>query len=265
MENEELALRYQQGQTEVIGTLWGGVEKYVYHYANQFARDRLRPDCGATLEDLEQTGFIAVEEAARTYDPEGGAKFITWLSFYLLKEFKIVAGLHRKHPDPLNDRHTLRLDVPLDAEDAESDTLGDVTPDDRADIDAAVVDVVYQEQLRAALDDAMNDLPEVEREVLERKYYRCEGREKIAVSLGLPNADTVTRRERCGLEHLSNGAHGRKLEAFLHDEVNPYAGGGLFSFRHNGASSVEIAAERREKLTRKWEKENNRHLEDSTT
>lgn len=255
MENEELALRYQQGQTEVIGVLWDAVEKFVRSRAWQFA-ETLPPERGLTLDDLVQIGFIAVTEAAKTYAPDGGANFLTWLSYRLKSEFRIAAGYHTHRPDPLNDRSTVRLDAPLDEDDAEGDTLGDATPDDREDVDAAVVEGVYQEQLRAALDDALNELPEVERAVLEGRYFRAEGREEIAVSLGLPNAATVTRREQSGLEHLSRGTHGRELEAFLSDEVNPYAGTGLFSFLHSGASAVEIAAERRERLARKWEKEN---------
>lgn len=256
MENEELALRYQQGQTEVIGALWDGVEKFVRSRAWRFA-ETLPPERGLTLDDLVQIGFLAMTEAARTYTPDGGANFLTWLSYRLKSEFMDAAGYHARQPDPLNNRRTVRLDAPLDEEDAEGDTIGDETPDARVDVDAAVVDGVYQEQLRAALDDALNELPAVERAVLERKYYHSEGRQEIAVSLGLPNVSMVTDRERRGLERLRGGTRASKrLEAFLSDEVNPYIGTGLFSFLHSGASSVEIAAERRDRLTKKWEKEN---------
>ena len=255
MEKEELALRYQQGQTEVIGALWDAVEKFVRSRAWQFA-EALPPERGLTLDDLVQIGFIAVTEAAKTYSPDGGANYLTWLSYQLKADFMRAAGYHVRHPDPLNDSHTAHLDTPLDTDDAESDTLGDTIPDARVDVDAAVVDVVYQEQLHAALNDALNELPVVERDVLERKYFRSEGREQIAVSLGLPNAATVTRREQSGLEHLSRGAHGQTLEAFLSDEINPYIGTGLFSFRQSGASSVEKIAERRDRLARQWKKEN---------
>ncbi len=255
MEKEELAQRYQQGQTEVIGPLWDAVEKFVYRYANQFT-EKLRPECGVTLEDLEQIGFLAVEEAARTYDPDGGAGFLTWLAFFLRKDFMAAAGYHARHPDPLNDRRTVWLDAPLDEEDTDGDTLGDATPDARVDVDAAVVDGIYQEQLRAALDGALNDLPEVERDVLKGRYFRAEGREEIAVSLGLPNAATVTRRERRGLELLSRGTHGRELEAFLYDETDPYHGVSYGAFTRSGASSVENTLIRRERLEWKWRKEN---------
>jgi RNA polymerase sigma factor (sigma-70 family) len=256
MENEELALRYQQGQTEVIGVLWDGVEKFVRSCAWRFA-ETLPPERGVTLDDLVQTGFLAVEEAARRYTPDGGAKFTTFLSYWLTAKFRVAAGYHTRQPDPLNNRRTVRLDAPLDEEDAEGDTIGDETPDARVDVDAAVVDGVYQEQLRAALDDALNELPAVERAVLERKYFRSEGRQEIAASLGLPNVSTVTDRERRGLERLRSGTRASKrLEAFLSDEVNPYIGTGLYSFLHSGASAVEIATERRDRLAKKWEKEN---------
>ena len=253
MENEELALHYQQGRTEVIGALWSGVERFVRQRARQFA-EKVPPERGVTLGDLEQTGFIAVVEAARTYSPNAGANFLTWLSYHLRKEFMEAAGYHAQHPDPLNDRNTLRLDAPLDEDDAEGDTVGDATPDKRVDVDAAVVDRIYQEQLRAALDDAMNDLPPMEREVMERKYYREEGREEIAASLGLPDAATVTRREQSGLERLSRGAHRRELEAFLYDKTDPYRGVSYAAFARSGASSVENTVFRRERLRREQER-----------
>lgn len=252
MENEELALRYQQGQTEVIGALWDGVERFVGQQAGRFAAS-LPPERGVTEEDLKQTGFIAVAEAAERYDADAGANFITFLGYYLKKHFQQAAGY--RHPDPLIDSRTTRLDILLDADDEESDTLGDVTPDERVNVDAAVVDVIYQEQLHDALTGAMNDLPPVERDVLERKYFRAEERAEIAASLALPNVAAVTRRERSGLGHLACGPHGRKLEAFLYDETDPYHGVSYGAFSRSGASSVENTVFRRERLRRKWKRE----------
>jgi len=149
MKKEELALRYQQGQTEVIGALWDAVEKFVRSRAWQFA-ETLPPERGLTLDDLVQIGFIAVTEAAKTYAPDGGASFLTWLTYHLRNEFIAAAGYRRRHPDPLNDSRTAWLDSPLDADDADGASLGDEIPDGRIDVDSAVVDKVCQAALRHA-------------------------------------------------------------------------------------------------------------------
>ena len=252
--NEALALKYQQGDPAALALLWEGVERFVNQQAGRFSAS-LPPERGVTEEDLKQTGFIAVADAAERYDINGGANFVTYLGYYLKMHFQQAAGYHVRRPDPLNDSRTARLDTPLDADDAEGDTLGDALPDDRVDVDAAVVEGVYQEQLRAALDDAMNDLPAAERDVLERRYYRAEGRKKIAASLGLPDVATVTRRERSALDHLAQGACGRALEAFLRDETDPYHGISYGAFARSGASSVENTVFRRDRLRRKWKRE----------
>ena len=254
MENEELALRYQQGDPAALALLWDGVERFVGQWAGRFAAS-LSPERGVTAEDLKQTGFIAVADAAERYDMNGGANFITFLGYYLTKHFRQAAGLHVRHPDPLNDSRTARLEILLDADDEESDTLGNVTPDDRVDVDAAVVDSIYQEQLHDALTGAMNDLPPVERDVLERRYYRAEGRKKIASSLGLPDVATVTRREQSALDHLARGTHRWALEAFLYDETDPYHGVSYGAYARSGASSVENTVFRRDWLRRKWKRE----------
>jgi len=103
-------------------------------------------------------------------------------------------------------------------------------------------------QLYDTLAEAMNALPEMERAVLERRYFRAEGRSEIALSLGLPDTATVTRREQSGLEYLSRGAYGRALEAFLCDETDPYHGVSYAAFAQSGASSVENTVFRREQL-----------------
>lgn len=75
--NEELVLTIQAGDRDRLPELWKQVERF----ARMMARRRVKLAGelgGATLQDLYQSGYIALVKAAETWSPEPGFKFLTW-------------------------------------------------------------------------------------------------------------------------------------------------------------------------------------------
>lgn len=112
-----------------INELWTQVRRLVLHMAHK----RLRATSGTggvTLDDLTQAGFLGFLRAVETFDPGAGAKFSTWLVYYVRSAFDEAQG-RRKSPLDL----AVSLDAPI--EDDEPFTLSDLIADPRAEIAAA--------------------------------------------------------------------------------------------------------------------------------
>lgn len=167
MSNEELVELIQAGDRDRLLELWEQVRLLVLKFARKWAGiGRLE------LDDLMQCGFIAMMEAAATYD--GSAAFTTWLGWYIKKEFNIACGqrTERQRREPLLNAKS--LDEPLTgAED--SGTLGDLVADPAATAAfEAVEDDGRQQLLYATLMDAVGALPENQRQAVRCKYWKQE-------------------------------------------------------------------------------------------
>lgn len=176
MSNEELVAAIQAGATERMGELWEQVEKLVKWKANRImtALSLKNNPCGVELDDLMQSGYVAMVAAANTYNAENG-KFSTWLMYHLQKEFADITGYRTKQGqhDPLNLPYGMvaELDKPM-SDDANSDPLSEIIPDQYAAATMeAVEERLYREQLHEALEQAMAEIPANRAEVLRQRYY----------------------------------------------------------------------------------------------
>lgn len=169
MSNEELAAAYQAGDPGALPALWEQVRLLVLKFAYKWAgMGRLEVD------DLMQCGFIAVMEAAATYD--GSAAFNTWLGVYIKKEFNIACGqrTERQRREPL--LNAVSLDAPLtDDEGSDSGTFGDLVADPAALAALEAVEEDNRQQLLyATLMDAVGALPEDQQQAVMGKFWRQE-------------------------------------------------------------------------------------------
>lgn len=119
MNNEELVALIQAGDRGKLVELWTQVRRMVYQQAARWAGVG-----GTTLEDLEQSGFIAMLRAVDAYDPTK-AKFSTYLFQRLRSEFSTATGQHTKQArhDPL--QNAVSLGAPL-IDDDDFDTFADL-------------------------------------------------------------------------------------------------------------------------------------------
>ncbi len=194
---------------------------------------------GCEVDDLIQSGYIALVEAVKTYRP-GGAGFLTWYSFYLRKAFRDAMGLRGKK-DLLD--HCFSLDA--ERYDDDTETWLDSVPDDEDGLEDAE-DRLYQAQLREAIDKALEEIPArqalvVRRTDLENKTLEEAGKE-IGVSYQRAG---VLRNDGLRALHDNQG-----LRAFLADNINYYLSIGPRSFQSTRSSSTEVLALRRIELER---------------
>lgn len=241
MTNEDLAILIQQGQTELYNELWEQNVKLFTKKAYCLYRSH-GESCarsGVELDDILQCCFLSLVEAVRAFNKESGYKLTTYINYPLTKHFRELLGIRTTKRDPLN--LCKSLDEPISEE--EEINLSDLIPDSNAIKELeAVEDSAFNEELHNALEMAMQNFEEEQRDIIRRKYYKSQSVEKIAEETNL------TLKEVVSLEHKAmkdfrkpqNRKHIDRYASELLD-VFAYRGTGLSVFEYTGCSSVERA------------------------
>lgn len=235
MSNEELAAEIQAGHTERTGELWAQIENLVRWKANRVTA-ALEGRGNVEFDDLVQSGYLAMVKAVETYRPESGA-FVTWFMFYLKSEFAAAAGYRTVagRKDPANTARS--LDEPLKGGDGEETPLGDIVPDPMAWAAMETVEnAIENQQLREALETALDTIPESLSLVLRMRYFDGMTLEEAAEAQHV-GREAIRQREAKGLRQLRRPKVLGKLFPFM--EFDYYKGTGLNSFRYSGASVQE--------------------------
>ena len=239
MTNEELVAKIQAGERDRLPQLWSQVGRFVAKRANHimamYAAGYMANSGGVEFDDLYNSGYLALVAAVDTYQPEKGMKFISWFAFFVKTAFGNAGGWTSQKNDAL--RRAVSLDAPIDGED-DSDPISQIVEDTGAAQDIqAVEDKIFQEQLHAALERALQQLPDAEVEAIRGKYF--EGRE----------LSSVEKRAECrGLSRLR--AHA-SLRQYIELHTPYYLRVGVQTFQHDGDSSVERIVFKREQLMQK--------------
>ena len=245
---EELVMQIRNGSTD-YSQLWEQVRRFVVMMA--FRRyEILADDAAVDVDDLIQAGFIGLTEAVKTYDPGEGSSFLSWFGNYLKRAFNVAAGRGWKRTarDPIH--YALSLDVPVDEEDPDGPTLGDLqqAPDD---VDAAAVESVYRQQLHAAEERLLSRLSPQGADVIRRLYFDGEALESIARDYGVTPAKMNSRRSSYLIQlrvYSRSKKEGLELRRFVDDNTNFYQMVGPDTFNRTHTSPVELLAMRRDDL-----------------
>lgn len=230
-QQKKLAVRIQSGETDLLAELWQSVERLVAAKARRLLA-AMGDSNRIEFDDLYNSGFLALCAAVDHYKPETG-EFVPWFLLHLKNFFAEATGYRTKRGrlDPL--RNAVSLSTPIGDEENGA-TLGDVTADPATTVEK-VEDAIYLEQLKTALHDAMDCLPENLRDVLECRYWKNLTFQEIAERRGVSRSRASTM-ERNGLYTLRR-RRGQKLAHFY--DFNYHAGTGLGTFRKTGMSVQE--------------------------
>ncbi len=179
--DEDLMVRYQQGEVRAFEILLGRHRKSVFNFILRYVGDK------ETAEDLLQETFMRVIKGADAYKRQ--AKFTTWL-YTIARNLCVDQTRRRKH------RKHASLDAPMAADD-DSGTLLDVIPSSEMASDRKSVN----KQLYQRLQGAIGALSEEQREVFLMREFLDMPFKQIADVVGVPE-NTVKSRMRYALEKL---------------------------------------------------------------
>lgn len=246
MKCEELAMRIKGGDPGLYSELWEKVRLLIAKRANSFilcAADTCA-QCGVTVDDLTQAGFLALADAVKAYDPAKEYAFTTYLTFHLKKHFRATlnGGKRRNDkaaPDSLN--LGVSLNAPIGAD--EDLTLGDTIP--TADQCEQVDESIFISQLHDALETEIcqNCTPE-QALVLRCWFFDGETLQCIADKNGFTRSK-VADHQRRALSNLRIKSRHR-LMPYMQPEFYAWRGNSLSAFKNSGASGIERAVEKAE-------------------
>ena len=261
MSNEELVAVIQAGAEERMGELWEQVKGLVAWKARHImtALDLRGSPCGVELEDLMQSGYIAMVEAVHYYNPESGAAFSTCLINRLKTAFAEATGYHTKRGqnEPLN--NSFSLDKTVDDE-SDGTPFGEFVPDPKAAATMLnIEEKLWREQLHEALEAALAALPEKYADVMRLRHYQ---------GLTLADVGQIQRTTPERIRQMENKAirQLRKLSIACHlrpfYDFDFYCGTGLGAFQHTGMSIQErylvIEEEAQERENRRRQEQESR-------
>ena len=244
MTNEQLALSGD------VATLWDSLYRFTYQQTYRFhtsCADRCNR-AGVTFDDLIQHAYIIMYNAIQLYKADT-YKFITYYGTSLLHGYLRLISYNRK--TPLN--NCTSLDKPLDTDDSYSDTLADITPDPdgEADIDN-VIESEYQRELQRDVKLALDMLPELERDVIHKRFWERMTHKEVGEAYDIPYTESRSIEGKA-LHSLRYGKRKALLMKYRSDFVSMYGySGSLEMWRNTGISSTELAV-------LKWEEYNGIH------
>jgi RNA polymerase sigma-70 factor (ECF subfamily) len=165
--DEELMLRYRDGDKTAFETLYGRYEKPLFDFIYRMVQDP------AETESLFQETFLRLVRARREY--RASAQFKTWL-------FQIAVNLCRDRSRRMKHRSHLSLDSPLTARGDCCSELQEIVSDPSAAVDKSVED----SELQSAVKKAISALPEDEQLVVVLRQYQGMKYSDIAEILDRP-------------------------------------------------------------------------------
>lgn len=250
MTNEELAAVIQAGSTDRMGVLWEQVRGLVAWKARHImtALDLRGNPCGVEMDDLMQSGYIAMVEAVHYFNPGDGVSFSTCLINRLKTVLAELTGYRTKtgRNEPLNNSFSLDKSV---EDDSDGTPFGYFVPDPKATATMqGIEDKLWREQLHEALEAALAAIPEQSAEVLRLRHYQGLTLADVGEIHG-KSPERIRQMENKALRQLRKPSIACHLRPFYNFDF--YCGTGLGAFQHTGMSIQErylvIEEERQER------------------
>lgn len=218
MSNEELVERIQQGQEDLYPALWEQVEKFVTWRAKAFF-DAVKGRSSVELNDLIQSGYLALVDAVPRYNPSLDCRFLTIFDFRLKTAFAVTVGYRTSKRDMLD--YCARLDAPVGSSESDG-TLYSFIPDP-VDLLADAEDALCNQQLHDVLEKAISTLPDREANTLRRYFWDGLTLDEIGVELNVSREFVRQLRDK-GLLTLKRQKHHNGLDQFVDSRINYYSG-----------------------------------------
>lgn len=166
--NEELVTAIQAGNREELPQLWEQCYRFICLQAVKWKRAwENRTDFD--VDDLTQSGYIALCEAVKSYNQERGMSFINYLVYFLKREFSKVAGCYTpaQAKDPINNAYS--LDAPVSTDPQDESTLGETLSCDETGYEE-IEERLFRSHTTQVIRQAMKSLPDKQRIAIQEYY-----------------------------------------------------------------------------------------------
>ena len=201
MTNEELALKIQAGQFDLILELWNNVRKLIAFIARKylpgdFSTNRIEVD------DLIQSGYFGFIKAINAYDASKNYKFSTYLTYYVKNAIRRELGIDSRNIKKDALLCSSSIDSPLRLNDDESEfTLADLIPAE--DKYEGLCEKIATDRLISIVLHELDKLDEFHRDILIKRYIKNMSLSEVAKELNC-SRNNVHLHEKTALKKLRN-------------------------------------------------------------
>lgn len=237
MTNEELAVAVKRGDSSYMPALWDRMQRMIQRKAKQY-RNVLDDDFNRSVaaEDLIQSGYFAVIESIKHFDPEKGFSFSTYLGYDLKNAFRKEAGTKTGGKRDANN-----YALPLDLKCGEDDDGGviDLIEDPENQMED-IEERIFTSELHSALDEALDLLTERQRIILIRRFYQGISYGQQAENEGISKQTVLYTAEEALEKIRHNEGIMSKLSSFLPCyDFDPMKFTGYSAWKEDGLSVQE--------------------------
>lgn len=176
MTNEELAVRIQAGEKDLLSTLWEQIKRLVSVMAGKYARMNYAPRF-VDVEDFTQCGYFAMLKAVEGFKEGGGYQFTTYLSYAMKNTVRDMLGLQGGH----GTRSPLAVSLNEFVGDETDTKLLDLIPDETIKVDGDL----EREEIARAMREEIALLPSQQAFVVVRHWYQEQTYTAVAAALGV--------------------------------------------------------------------------------
>lgn len=237
MTNEELALRIQNGEINLLSDLWKQVEKKIKQFVNIELISKMDRaiSVGVTREDLYQEGYFALLDAIKQYKPDKGYEFVGFLRFTVKNA--VARALHIRRPYERNNPiyKAISLDAPVSSD--SEDTLIYFLPDSNDEYEN-LLEKEWIEQRKTDIRDSIAELTPIQRRIIISRYFQLLSRSETGKAEGITGRE-VAKIEMIALDLLREDRRIQQHREFI---ISKHAyRGGFRRWRDRGMSCVESA------------------------
>lgn len=194
MSNEELAMRIKAGEQEHLVTLWGQIKRLVAVIAYRYNGLQERYSF-IDFEDLTQCGYFAMLKAIKSFNPEKGFKFTSYLNFHYRNCIYDMIGSRKSRTELIPPAISLNATLNSD-----SDTEFMTMVNEAASGD--VSDNLEQEELSRIVAAAVDKLHGKQPAIIKGLYFEDKTLAQLAEELNIYNAERVRQIKIRAFERL---------------------------------------------------------------
>jgi len=234
--NEELVTAIQAGNIEELQQLWEQCYRFICLQAIKWKRAwENRTDFD--IDDLTQSGYIALCEAVQGYNQDRGKSFINYLVYFLKREFSKATGCYTpaQAKDPLNNAYS--LDAPISTDPDNETTFGEALPCDELGYEE-IEERLQRTYTAKVIHQAMDSLPDNQRIAIQEHYLNGKSFAEIGAALNVASTTARGYADR-GCERLRIGKHAPTLSELLWGERDFYRHTGYTAWKETGCSVQE--------------------------
>ena len=243
MTNEQLVSRIQNGEAGLMDMLLEQNRGYIWRVAVRYTALAER-NRGLDVEDLLQAARLGMIEAIPEWDSERGM-FLTIATLYMKRNIREALGIRTEKERIENVAPPASLSAPVGEDDGDL-TLGDCLADHNAvDPQQAAENALMGEYTTRTVHEAVEGLPENQRDVITTYFFEGLPLRAVACKLGVDAAHAEQTKRKA----LGALGRNRKITRLWEEyDAAAFTMRSYASWTYTHTSATEAAAIRREEL-----------------